>query len=62
MKLIPHHQDDKHGPREYRSPDGTWRVLRTRRPGGGRNDRPRWEVPGPAAGARGQPLPGSGLR
>ena len=44
MKLIPHHQDDKHGPREYRSPDGTWRVLRTRRPGGGRNDRPRWEV------------------
>ena len=44
MKLIPHHQDDKHGPREYRSPDGTWRVLRTRRPGGGRNARPRWEV------------------
>ena len=44
MKLIPHHQDDKHDPREYRSPDGTWRVLRTRRPGGSRNDRPRWEV------------------
>ena len=22
MKLIPHHQDDKHGTREYRSPDG----------------------------------------
>ena len=42
MKLIPHHQDDKYGPREYRSPDGTWRVVRTRRPGG--NDRPRWEV------------------
>ena len=24
MKLIPHHEDDKHGLREYRSPDGTW--------------------------------------
>ena len=44
MKLIPHHQEDKHGPREYRSPDGTWRILRTRRPGVRRNDRPRWEV------------------
>ena len=38
MKLIPHHQD------EYRSPDGAWRVVRTRRPGGSRNARPRWEV------------------
>ena len=38
MKLIPHHQD------EYRSPDGAWRVLQTRRPGGSRNARPRWEV------------------
>ena len=27
MKLIPHHQDDKAGRREYRSPDGTWRVV-----------------------------------
>ena len=27
MKLIPHHQDDKHGTREYRSPDGAWRVV-----------------------------------
>ena len=44
MRLIPQHQDDKYGPREYRSPDGTWRVVRTRRPGGSRNDRPRWEV------------------
>ena len=44
MRLIPHHQDDKYGPREYRSPDGTWRVVRTPRPGGSRNDRPRWEV------------------
>ena len=44
MKLIPHHQDDKHGTREYRSPDGAWRVVRTRRPGGSRNARPRWEV------------------
>ena len=43
MRLIPHHQDDKYGPREYRS-DGTWRVVRTPRPGGSRNDRPRWEV------------------
>ena len=32
MRLIPHHQDDRHR-REYRSPDGTWRVVRTRRPG-----------------------------
>ena len=32
MKLIPHHQDDKHGTREYRSPDGAWRVVQTRRP------------------------------
>ena len=44
MELIPHHQDDKHGTREYRSPDGAWRVVRTRRPGGSRNARPRWEV------------------
>ena len=44
MKLIPHHQDDKHGTREYRSPDGPWRVVQTRRPGGSRNARPRWEV------------------
>ena len=44
MRLIHHHQDDKYGPREYRSPDGTWRVVRTPRPGGSRNDRPRWEV------------------
>ena len=44
MKLIPHHQDDKYGPREYRSPDGTWRVVRTRPPGRSRNDRSRWEV------------------
>ena len=36
--------DDKHGTREYRSPDGAWRVVRTRRPGGSRNARPRWEV------------------
>ena len=44
MKLIPHHQDDKHGTREYRSSDGAWRVVQTRRPGGSRNARPRWEV------------------
>ena len=44
MKLIPHHQDDKHGTREYRSPDGAGRVVQTRRPGGSRNARPRWEV------------------
>ena len=42
MKLIPHHQDDKAGRREYRSPDGTWRVVRPCRRGG--NERPRWEV------------------
>ena len=41
MRLIPHHQDDRRR-REYRSPDGTWRVVRTRRPGGNRNERPRW--------------------
>ena len=39
MNLIPHHQGDKHGHRE-----GTWKVVRTRRPGGNRNERPRWEV------------------
>ena len=44
MKLIPHHQDDKYGPREYRSPDGTWRVVRTPRDDGRQNDRSRWEV------------------
>ena len=44
MKLNPHHQHDKNGRREYRSPDETWRVVRTRRPGGNRNERPRWEV------------------
>ena len=44
MKLIPHHQGDKHGHREYRSPDGTWKVVRTRRSGGNRNERPRREV------------------
>ena len=44
MKLIPHHQDDKHGTREYRSPAGAWRVVQTRRPGGSRNARPRREV------------------
>ena len=44
MELIPHHEDDKHGRREYRSPNGTWRVVRTRRPVGNRNERPRWEV------------------
>ena len=45
MKLIAHHQQDhEHGRREYRSPNGTWRVVRTRRPGGNRNERPRWEV------------------
>ena len=44
MRLIPHHQDDSHGHREYRSPDGTWRVVRTRQPGGNRNERPCWEV------------------
>ena len=42
MKLIPHHQDDKAGRREYRSPDETWRVVRPCRRGG--NERPRWEV------------------
>ena len=44
VRLIPHHQDDSHGRREYRSPDGIWRVVRTRRPGGNRNERARWEV------------------
>ena len=44
MKLIPYHQDDKDGSREYRSPDGTWRVVRTPRDNGRRNDRSRWEV------------------
>ena len=34
MKLIPHHQDDKAGRREYRSPDGTWRVTTAATPGG----------------------------
>ena len=42
MRLIPHHQDD--GRREYRSPDGAWRVVRTRQPGRKRNERARWEV------------------
>ena len=42
MKLIPHHQDDnEHGRREYRSPDGAWRVVRPRRR---RHERSRWEV------------------
>ena len=44
MKLIPHHQDDKYGLRDYHSPDGARRVVRTRRPGGSRNNRPCWEV------------------
>ena len=44
MRLIPHHQDDSPGRPEYRSPDGTWRVVRTRRPGGNRTERARWEV------------------
>ena len=39
MKLIPHHPDDRHGRR-----DGAWRVVRIRRPGGNRHERPRWEV------------------
>ena len=38
MKLIPHHQGDKHGHREYRSPDGTWK---------GRADPPPRRQPGP---------------
>ena len=42
MKLIPPHQADDL--REYRSPDGTWRVVRTRQPGRNRNERGRWEV------------------
>ena len=41
MKLIPHHQDGEHSRREYRSPDGAWRVVRPQRR---RNERPRWEV------------------
>ena len=44
MKRTAHHQHDKNGRREYRPPDETWRVVRTRRPGGNRNERPRWEV------------------
>ena len=40
--LIPHHQAD--GRREYRSPDGAWRVVRTRQPGRKRNEWARWEV------------------
>ena len=41
MKLIPHHQDGERR-REYRSPDGAWRVVRPRRRRNG--ERPRWEV------------------
>ena len=44
MRLIPHHQDASHGRPEYRSPDGTWRVVRTRQPGRNGNERARWEV------------------
>ena len=44
MRLIPHHQDASHGRPEYRSPDGTWRVVRTPQPGRNGNERARWEV------------------
>ena len=44
MRLTPHHQDASHGRPEYRSPDGTWRVVRTRQPGRNGNERARWEV------------------
>ena len=44
MRLIPHHQDASHGRPEYRSPAGTWRVVRTRQPGRNGNERARWEV------------------
>ena len=47
MRLIPHHQDASHGRPEYRSPDGTWRVVRTRQPG------PQRERTGTLGGSRG---------
>ena len=38
MKLIPLHGPGKNGTREYRTPDGLWRLIRTRTPA------IRWEV------------------
>ena len=38
MKLIPILGPGKNGPREYRTPDGRWRLTRTRNP------TIRWEV------------------
>lgn len=38
MKLTPLHGPGKNGPREYRTPDGLWRLIRTRTPA------IRWEV------------------
>ena len=56
MRLIPHHQDASHGRPEYRSPAGTWRVVRTRQPGRNGNERARWEVRA-SRGPRSQALP-----
>ena len=62
MRLIPHHQDDKYGPREYRSPDGAWRVVRTPRPGGSRNDAAALGGPRAPRGPRRRLVPSRRLR
>ena len=49
--IPPYHQDDnKDGRREYRSPDGTWRVVRPCRRGGNRKRTAHWEVHEPQRG------------
>ena len=42
MKLTPRHEPGKNGRREYRTPDGRWRLVRTK--SGLRPNSARWEV------------------
>ncbi len=42
MKLTPRHEPGKNGRREYRTPDGRWRLVRTK--SGSQPNSARWEV------------------
>ena len=42
MKLTPRHEPGKNGRREYRTPDGRWRLVRTQ--SGPQPNSARWEV------------------
>ena len=42
MKLTPRHEPGKNGRREYRTPDGRWRLVRTK--SGPQPSSARWEV------------------